>query len=889
MSNYSTKIAPNTTISLHITSWQRQQLGELGYSQDDIKTMLPDNAHDILRNADIPLTPPFSDSYSKRDAAIWYAKYMRWHIFPVWWANDNGSCGCGDSDCPHVGKHPIEEVVYHGKDDATNNLNIIDKWWKDYPNANIGLNCKLSNVIVVDIDPRKGDDTKWDLLVSEHGQIPETVEAESGGGGNHYFFNSVDGLDKSTVDGILIQRNGYIILAPSNHKSGGVYTWEVSSQPGDVEIADPPNWLVDLLRNGNNGQTENTVKFSTNGSSKPDLSKFKLRSSDVAIIKYGNPAPKGGRSEPDFSIVKTLLRKGATEDEIKAIFDHYAIGQNGKYAEKGKHGVMYLANTIKNARADIEKDIFGDLPATNNQSKASQNGSNPATPVNTRVPICNNGRHNEEISADAYAALLAHNNPPDLFTIGGKLSRIMKPHGVAEIQQIDANALGYYVDRKARFYTVSVNKKTGEKKHTKSSPTKQVLQDILAYPGYPGIPLLDGIVTAPVFSPAGTIQTKPGYDPKTRLFYHCEPINIGDITPTKENVKWAKSIIFDDILRDFPFDTDGASKTNAIALLLQPFVRPMIDGPMPMAAIESPTPGTGKGMLANVLTFPFNPAGPRLMAPGRDEDEWRKRITASLAGGHSHINFDNAKGKIESGPLAAVLTAKLWTDRVLGRSENVTLPNSATWILTGNNLSLDSELARRSMRIRLDSNVERPWERNGFKHPDLIEWMQNNRGEIVTAILTLINNWVANGMPKGKFRLGSFESWSTTIGGILDVNKIDGFMGNRQNFYDVADSTLQLWGEFIEIWHSWYGDVLVGTKDLFPIADSDTTYKGKDGIIHSGLGILDELLTSNSARTRKIQLGKLLADRTGQVMGNYKIVSMGTKKRAAQFKLQDIS
>lgn len=883
------KAQNNASIPLHITSWQRQQLGKLGYSQAKIKQMVPGEAHDILRNADLPLFQPFSNTFGKREAALWYAQQMRWHIFPVWWVNDDGSCACSDPNCPDIGKHPLGKLVHHGSNDATNDLNTIDTWWKDYPNANIGLNCEMSGIVVLDKDPRNGGNITWDDLIYEHGPIPETVEDETGGGGNHYFFNRIDGINVGKLGpGVDVKANGgdYVLLPPSNHKSGNRYDWEVSSIPGDEEIADPPNWLVNLLQDGSNGQAKTAVNFSTNGnSSKPDLDKFKLSVSDTALIIHGNPAPVTERSEVDQSIITKLVRNGATDDEIKAIFDHYAIGQNGKYAEKGKSGVKYLAKSIQKAREFIEKDIWGDSPDTTiSEPKANQNGSQPPTPA--RALICANGRHNEEVSRDAYAALLAHNNPPDLFTRGGKLSRIMTPHGVAEIQSIDANSLSYYVDRAAHFYTARTDKKTGKTKKTKSSPTMRVLQDILAYPSYPGIPTLDSIVTAPVFSPDGTIQTKPGYDPKTHLFYHCEtPIKIGDISPTDENIKRAKSIIFDDILVDFRFD-DKASKTNAIALMIQPFVRPIIDGPMPMAAIESPTPGTGKGLLANVVTLPSNPAGPRLMSPGRDDDEWRKRITASLAGGHSHVNLDNAKGKIESGALAGVLTTKLWTDRVLGRSENVTLPNSVTWILTGNNLSLDSELARRSMRIRLDSNMERPWERDRFTHPDLIGWMQENRGEIVTAILTIINNWVVNGMPKGKFRLGSFEAWSTTISGILDVNKIDGFMDNRQNFYDVADSTLQLWGEFIEIWHSWYGNDVVGTKELSPIADSNTTYEGTDKKNHPGLGILDELLTSLSPSSRKIQLGKLLADRVGQVMGDYKIVDMGTKKRAKQFKLQ---
>jgi len=58
--------------------------------------------------------------------------------------------------------------------------------------------------------------------------------------------------------------------------------------------------------------------------------------------------------------------------------------------------------------------------------------------------------------------------------------------------------------------------------------------------------------------------------------------------------------LLDSLLGDFPF-ADQASRANALALLLLPFVRPLIDGPTPLHLIEAAKPGTGKGLLADVV------------------------------------------------------------------------------------------------------------------------------------------------------------------------------------------------------------------------------------------------------------------------------------------------
>ncbi|MFC1968585.1 hypothetical protein ACFLVX_04280 [Chloroflexota bacterium] len=62
-------------------------------------------------------------------------------------------------------------------------------------------------------------------------------------------------------------------------------------------------------------------------------------------------------------------------------------------------------------------------------------------------------------------------------------------------------------------------------------------------------------------------------------------------TPTKNDVKRARDLILE-VICNFPFDSE-ASGGNAVAAMLTPIVRPMIDGLAPLAVFDKPQPGTG--------------------------------------------------------------------------------------------------------------------------------------------------------------------------------------------------------------------------------------------------------------------------------------------------------
>jgi hypothetical protein len=167
----------------------------------------------------------------------------------------DGQCSCGDPACTSPGKHPRTE---HGVKDATTDEATIRGWWDRWPDANVGIATgRASGLVVVDVDPRNGGDDSLDALERQHGKLPQTVEALTGGGGRHLFFAHPGGHIKNRVlaRGVDLKADGgYIVAPPSLHASGRTYEWETSSHPDDVALAPRPAWLI-RLQNAHPPQT----------------------------------------------------------------------------------------------------------------------------------------------------------------------------------------------------------------------------------------------------------------------------------------------------------------------------------------------------------------------------------------------------------------------------------------------------------------------------------------------------------------------------------------------------------------------------------------------------------------------------------------------------------
>ena len=337
------------------------------------------------------------------------------------------------------------------------------------------------------------------------------------------------------------------------------------------------------------------------------------------------------------------------------------------------------------------------------------------------------------VTREAWEALISANTRrPHLFTQGGQLVRLERHGGTVVSRELTPQRLHHTLGRVAYWYTA----RNGDQRP--ALPPKFVVEDMLADPA-PPLPPLERVTTVPVVGPSGDLVATPGYHLHARIYYApADDFHLPTVpaAPTPTDVQRARALITEELLGDFPFTSD-AERSHAVGAALLPFVRSLVQGPTPLHLIEKPSPGTGAGLLAEVLCYPALGCGPTVMTLGRSEDETRRTLTAKLGETPSVILIDNAHVLDSAALSAAVTTPDIWTDRIIGSSRVARLPVRCLWLATGNNPSLSTEITRRVVRIRLDAKVARPEERSDFRHPDLIGWVRQQHSRLVWALLTL--------------------------------------------------------------------------------------------------------------------------------------------------------
>ncbi len=476
-----------------------------------------------------------------------------------------------------------------------------------------------------------------------------------------------------------------------------------------------------------------------------------------------------------------------------------------------------------------------------------------------------NNRQLRDVVADSWAAVHRANQPraaifrntPYVFRRGEHLVYLADRDPTIEIEQMGEAAVFGLLTRVADWYRAT------DERDVEVIPLKEAARDMLAYID-PGLPHLNGVIRTPVFGYDGSLIAAPGYHQKDRVWMDADStlqLDRLSSTPTPKEIQTARDLFCDEMLVDFPF-TDLSDRAHAVAAILLPFVRRMIEGPTPLHLIEAPSVGSGKGLLANVAAIVATGASCESRTLPEDDDEIRKMITAELLKARPIVLLDNAddRKKLHSPSLASVLTAVRWTDRLLGESKMASLPNQGLWMMTANNPHLDLELTRRCIRVRIDPRLDRPWKRTEFRHPDLVRWVKTNRGQLVHAILTLVLGWIANGKPIDQKRLGSFEGWSELIGGVLAVAGIDGFLANLDQLYDQADQDGQKWREFTAAWWEAFRDADKQVSDLNGFCEQR--------------GLMLEVRGNGQPRSQQVRLGNALSRCRDRLFGNLRVMKV---------------
>lgn len=280
--------------------------------------------------------------------ALEYVEKLNWHIFPVWWVNDDGSCGCGDPECRNQGKHPIPRLAPHGACSASNDPKFIRRWWNSEPRANIALHCGPSGVLALDLDSYKDTYFSGDVEKLLTKDDEQTATSITGCGGNHLLFANTTGAkygnhNKMLPPGIDVRCwNAYIVLPPSGHKSGNAYQWEDGYSPFDIEPKPIPMAIKALLDDCMERRQRATEKAKERALSvAPDL---ELVANALAHVPNWSAKEKdGGLSYTEWVSVLMSVHSAYPGEDGIAVCEAWSAGFDGEIEAKfngfNGHGV----------------------------------------------------------------------------------------------------------------------------------------------------------------------------------------------------------------------------------------------------------------------------------------------------------------------------------------------------------------------------------------------------------------------------------------------------------------------------------------------------------------------------------------------------------------------
>ncbi len=278
---------------------------------------------------------------------------------------------------------------------------------------------------------------------------------------------------------------------------------------------------------------------------------------------------------------------------------------------------------------------------------------------------------------------------------------------------------------------------------------------------WPRLPTLTGVIEAPIVTPQNLVIDSAGYDRRTGLFLTGRPS--GYVSPPQRpefHDAQAAGRVLEEALNTFPF-VEKTDLASAIAAILTALVRRVLPA-APLISITAPTPGTGKSLLAYVVSMIALGRLPAMLTLGHDDGETEKRLHAALLAGDAILVADNLERPLAGELLCQLMTQPSVQFRPLRLSAMVTAPTNFTTIATGNNLAVHGDMLRRTMVVRLDARTERP-ETRAFSR-DAMVFVRERRGKLISAALTIIRGYLACDTPAVGLRpFGGFDLWDRMV------------------------------------------------------------------------------------------------------------------------------
>lgn len=220
------------------------------------------------------------------------------------------------------GKAPL--LSGSGYLDATTNVEQVRRWWTDHPRANIGAVPGAAGLIVLDWDSEEAEREVQRLgLYAEPRPIVRTARGE------HIYARHPGGtIGNRNLGPIHVRADrGYVLLPPSVHPSGHVYTW--ARRCAAIEL--PPAALRALRRDEERRQRAPSDSKAPVDADTPRRRAYVVAAIEAECLELAQTS-EGGRNnrlnEAAFSLAR-FVDTGEADPAKLADTLHYAASHTG--------------------------------------------------------------------------------------------------------------------------------------------------------------------------------------------------------------------------------------------------------------------------------------------------------------------------------------------------------------------------------------------------------------------------------------------------------------------------------------------------------------------------------------------------------------------------------
>lgn len=759
----------------------------------------------------------------------------------------------------------------------------IRAWWAAWPDSMIGVPTgKVIGYFVLDVDKPDGPKVLADLEKA-NSPLPETVTQRTGSGGHQFFFRyPTDGREVRNT-GSKLGKNldtrgdgGYVIVPPSIHPCGFPYQWEKTPLLTGTKFADAPEWLLQMC--------VKKVEKSKAATPEADATNHVVAATKYLVSKAPVAVEGDGGDATAFKVAAQMRDLGVTEGTcLELMLDLWNERCEPPWdvddlAKKVANAYQYADNEGVGAKTPEAAFAGCWIPQLPEELDDLEIPRSPDEEPPAAIRIRAGALASCVVQAEK---TLMHPGVPyhdRMFQRGGQLVRVCRlpeggtergvsrPAGVVVIQRVTADFLLQALASNAQF--LKMDGRTKDKKWVPADPPKQLAELILARSGKWPFPPLRGVLACPTVRPDGSLLLKPGYDLASGYFMaHKLNVRVPDSPGKAEAVAALGKLKA--LLEGFAF-VEPVDQAVAVSLILTAVIRAALDT-APLITTTATTRGSGKTTLGDTAAVLATGRCCPAVAATTDRQELEKRLVASLLSGDAIVNLDNINGELGSDLLCQATTGPALKIRPLGSSTPVEIPNTALWIANGNNMTVTGDLARRTLKCRLDPGVERPELRQFAFNP--IHEAGKRREELLGACLTLVWAYVVAGKPSvGKPAMGSFEAWSELVRNpILWASGVD-----PCDSYEMVvdeDPEAENLRALLESWQACFGEERKTIKEAMEIGKEGFAPEGLEEAVGELRAVVDAI--AGGARDETKVLGKFISRCAGRIAGGRKFVRAG--------------